>query len=194
MTSPTIAPLRELAGLRPLLGFVGGVAFVGALIFLAFSPRFIFFYSAHYWKVAGWVYLFLLPVVAMAIGYKGRFHQHLSYRCPTRWVRSIFLFPLVVLLAAATLVVAPVGWVSAATWVAGVERSDIDAIVVSIEVPLSQRKGCRQHATLSIFSITHSVCVGDYFQGEPPHAAQAVLVGGQESHFGFLIQRITPRK
>lgn len=194
MTSPTSALLRQFAGLRPLL--IGGVlaTFVGVLIFIAFSANFIFFFSAQYWSVARWAYLILLPVVAIAVGYKGRFHQLFGYRYPTRWVRSIFLFPLFVLSVAAMLVVAPVGWLTATTWVSGVERFDIDAIVVAIEAPRFQVKGCRQRATLNIFSITHSVCVKDYFQAQPPLKGQAVLVSGQESHFGFLIQHIAPSK
>lgn len=194
MTSTSIVPFRQFAGLRPML--VGGVlaTFVGLLIFIAFSDNFIFFFSAQYWSFARWVYLILLPVIAIAIGYKGRFHKHFSYRYPTRWVRSIFLFPLLVMFAAAIPVVAPIGWVTAATWVSGVERSDIDAIVVAVESPRSQVKGCPQRATLRIFSITHSVCVKDYFQANPPYTGQAVLVGGKESHFGFLIQHVTLSK
>lgn len=194
MTSSTVAPIRQFAGLRSLLIGGGLATLFGVLVFLAFSANFIFFFSTQYWNVARWAYLILLPVVALAFGYKDRFHQRLSYKFPTRWVRSIFLLPLVVLSATAMLVVAPIGWVTAATWVSGEERSDIDAIVVAIEAPRSQVKGCRQHATLSIFSITHSVCVKDYFQAQPPHTGQTVLVSGKESHLGFLVQHISPNK
>jgi hypothetical protein len=192
-----ITALPSPTGRRRLQGFTTfgfvSVALVGAFIHLEMASHFIFFFSDQYWNVAGWVFLSLLPVIALKFGHKGRIDRELRNRYPTRWVRWIFMFPAMVLLASAMVVVAPIGWIAAATWAFGEERSDINAIVVSVETARSTGKGCKQRATLKIFSTTHAVCVRDHFQGAPPLAGQTILVRGRESHFGFLVQQITSK-
>lgn len=170
---------------------VGSIVLIGAFICLASSSRFIFFFSKQYWNVAGWLFLLLLPPIGFVLRYKGRFDRVARGRYPTWWVRWIIMLPLAVSFASAALIAAPVGWIAAATWALGEQRSDIKSVVVSVEAARSTGKGCKQRATLIIYSVTHTVCVGDHFDGATPLAGQAVLVHGRESYAGLFIQQIT---
>lgn len=170
------------------------LAFVllGSFMQLVAGSRFVFFFASQYKHAGWWVFLCLLPVFAILMLTKERFTSQLRARYPTRWFRWLFMYPLTVALLAGMVVVAPLGWLAAAVWAFGNESASVPARVLSVEEYRS-RKGCDQHATLSILSTEATICLADHYTGMALKANQEVAVSGQALSFGFFIGQITTK-
>lgn len=165
---------------------------LGSFMQLVVGSRFLFFFAPQYNHAGWWTFLCLLPVFAILTLTNERFTGHIRARYPTRWVRRLFMYPLAIALFAGMVVVAPLGWLAAASWAFGNESNLVPARVVSVE-EYRPRRGCNQRATLSILSTEATVCLADHYSGLPLKAYQEVAVNGRVISFGFFIGHITPK-
>jgi len=165
---------------------------LGAFLDLVQGGRFVFFYSAQYTQAALVAFLVLLPACAGLLLTQPRFIAHMQWRYPTPWVRWLFLNPLITVIAAGAIVVAPRGWLVAGTWAFGIPQAPLVAKVISVE-QFSARKGCDQRATLNLLSVQVTICLADHYVGAPLRTDQEVLVSGKASLTGFLIGDFTAK-
>ena len=101
LSKPMTSPLTRAAVLTAFV-FVS----LGAFLDLVQGGRFVFFYGAQYTQAALVAFLFLLPACAGLLLTQPRFTSHMQWRYPTRWVRWLFINPLI---TAGAIVVAPRG-------------------------------------------------------------------------------------
>ena len=166
--------------------FLGGV-----LLETTLGSRFIFFYGESYTAVGWWVFLLLLPVVGAALS-NNRMRIHLRLRYPTWWVRWLLMYPVTVALATATLVIAPLGWIAALTWAAGVDTQPTIGRLVSVEQYRASVKGCDQRGKVALQEYVASICL-EGISALPAKGNLPVLVVGRQSSLGLLILGITPQ-
>jgi len=181
LSKPMTSPLTRAAVLTAFF-FVS----LGAFLDLVQGGRFVFFYGAQYTQAALVAFLFLLPACAGLLLTQPRFTAQMQWRYPTRWVRWLFINPLITVITAGAIVVAPRGWLAAGTWAFGTPQAPLVAKVISVE-QFRARKGCDQHATLSLLSVQATICLADHYVGAPLRTDQEVFVSGKASFTGFFI-------
>ncbi|WP_291506071.1 hypothetical protein [Acidovorax sp.] len=181
LSKPMTSPLTRAAVLTAFI-FVS----LGAFLDLVQGGRFVLFYSAQYTQAALVAFLFLLPACAGLLLTQPRFTTHMQWRYPTLWVRWLFIYPLITVIAAGAIVVAPRGWLATGTWAFGIPQAPLVAKVISVE-QFRTRKGCDQHATLSLLSVQATICLADHYVGTPLSTDQEVFVSGKTSFAGFFI-------
>ena len=105
------------------------------------------------------------------------------------WIRRLVLFSFGATMAAWFTVLAPLGWLLAATWTFGEQRTSIPATVLQVSDYIRSR-GCDQRGVVAFEGRVSSIC----FEGPgavPLRANQTVLLGGKQSAFGFLVGHLT---
>ncbi len=168
-----------------------GICLPGAILEITVGSHFVFFFSRQYQSGAWWVFLLLLPIFTAVI-LREKVQAHLRIRYPTWWVRWLIMIPTMSIVMAGTVVIAPLGWIAAATWAVGGEKTGVPAIVLFVEPYRASAKSCDQHGTLALESFSARIC----FEGRaelPLQANQAVLVSGHQSAFGFFIKSMSKR-
>jgi hypothetical protein len=162
--------------------------FIGAILHVAFSGRFVFFYAAQY-KQAGWLAFPCLMAAFSGLLALPQVTAPIRAKHPTRWVRWFFSYPLFVAALAGMTVLAPLGWLAAGTWAFGTQREPLRATVVSVE-PFRSSKGCNQHVTLHVLSTRATLCLANHYAGPALKAEQEVRIDVRATAAGLLLGQI----
>jgi hypothetical protein len=187
LSKPITGPLARAAVLATFF-FVS----LGALLDLVQGHRFVFVYGEQYTQAALVAFLFLLPACAGLLLTQRGFTVYMQGRYPTPWVRWLFINPLIIVIAAGAIVTAPRGWLAASTWAFGAPQAPLVAKIISVE-QFRARKGCDQHATLSLLSVQATICLADHYVGAPLRTDQEVFVAGKASFTGFFIGNLVAK-
>lgn len=166
-----------------------GLLFVGGFITIASFHRFFYFHSAEYSNVGPWIFAFCLPLFA-ALFLRPKVREDLRARYPTRWVRALFMYPILVVFAAGTMAAGPLGWVIAMTWLNGESVSAMPGKIRSVSQYNPHTRGCDQNGVLQTHSFEMSTCLEGLVEHLPITAGQSVLISGRKSEFGFLVQKV----
>lgn len=170
---------------------LGVVLTAGAVLQASLGSRFIFFFAEQYERGAWFLFILLLPTVAIGM-ISERALSEARRRFPTWWIRWLIVLPVGVAMFAGGLVVGPIGWLSAFTWAFGTEVSAVPAQVVSVESHLPGSKYCDQHGAVALRHYVSTVCLEGIGQ-LPMQTGTAVLLNGRQSRLGFQIGEIERR-
>ena len=158
----------------------------GALLKITVGSRFVFFYSERYTSIGWWAFALLFPVIAVAM-FNEQVKVHMRLRYPTWWVRWLMMYPLSVALAAAAVVIAPLGWIAALTLATGSSAEPTVGRLISVGDYRPSSKGCDQRGELAMHGKTASICL-EGLAVLPMRGNVPVVVSGKQSNFGLLIE------
>lgn len=163
-------------------GGVMWLVLIGAML-AADSGHFIFFYGRQY-HVAAWLAaLILVPYCYLWLTKQEAKQRN---RKPIGRRRRLLLYACGAAMVAFICVLAPIGWLMAATWEFGATRTSIPATVLHAG-DYHRGRGCNQDGVLAWEGHTASICL----QGLAPlpvRDSQIVLVSETQSAVGLLIQ------
>ncbi len=141
------------------------------LLELSVGSHFIFFRAAGYKKVAWWIFLGLLPLIAGRM-LSERTRSHMRLRYPTWWVRRLLLYPLTAAVVSAATVTAPLGWIAAHAWAMGTDTEPLPGRLVSVGKYMG------------------SICL-EGVAAIPMKANPSVAVHARQSPLGLLVLDVT---
>lgn len=168
---------------------VAPFALIGITLLFTIGERFIFAYAEQGLNAVPLLFAFLLPTFAIFwFRLECRTHSF-AERLPTWFVRWILMFPLIVTLSTAMVILSPLGWAALAGWAIGAPSTQLDAQLVSIEPMQEPRRifKCDQKARLRIGEIQSDVCIEDIVSGPIPKPGDAINITGKMSALGFYI-------
>ena len=173
---------------RTVIGIAVWLVLIGAFLVLGAGTHFIFFFSQKY-RVGAWLAaLALFPFFYCFLANPER-QKLRGNRKPVGRIRRLGLFCFGAAMAAGLSVLAPLGWLLAATWMFGAPRTAIPATVLQVG-EYHRSRNCDQSGVLAFEGRVSSMC----FEGPgaiPLRANQGVLLGGRQSPVGFLVRHIT---
>ncbi len=108
------------------------LVFIGPMIELGIGKGFAFFHANAHRAAILWIVGILLPVIGFAVYTRERKDHLLKDRYPTWGVRWLLMFPLVSLLGAAMIAMAPLGWAAFMGWATGKDSTALEARVLSV--------------------------------------------------------------
>ena len=201
-TAQLLARLEQPSGLatpQPLRGWRLTAVLVALIFVLAGAPLelnlgsgFVFALASEYRAAAPWVFLALLPLFTVFFVRAEKRRRHLRMPYPTWWVRSLLVFPLVIAVASAAVVVAPLGWAALVGWVVGT-TAELQARVVTVGSLSKGSRGCDQKGELLVNGATAAVCFEGRLVGPAPTAGETVVVNGRTSRIGVFVNEIQKR-
>lgn len=165
----------------------------GTLLEVTVGRGFIFSASNGYRAAMPWLFGVLIPVFAVGWFLLERAHHDLRTRYPTWLVRWLVMFPLIVVLSAAMVVVSPLGWAALLGRTIGSSSDRVEVSVISIDPPSRSSRGCVQHARLEFEGARARICLEGRLSGPAPQAGERVSVTGRISRLGLFIDRIDHR-
>lgn len=168
---------------------VFAAAFAGLVLEMTVGQGFIWFGGAAYKPLALKLFLVLLPVLAVLFYRSERSTHHLLHRYPTRLVRWVFVYPIMVLLGAGLVAFAPWGWAAALGWAWGAS-SHVEVRVVSVDAPSPRSRGCDQWTQLEFKGAMASICLEGRVGKQVPAAGDTVAVYGRVSRLGLYVREI----
>lgn len=168
------------------------LVFIGPMIELGIGKGFVFAHANAYRAAMPWIVGLLLPVIGFAVYTRERKELLLKYRYPTWGVRWLLMFPLVSLLGAAMIAMAPLGWAAFIGWATGKDSTALEARVLSVGEASSSSRGCKQHASLQVLGNEASICL-DGRISKPPRQGDSLSVRGRVSAWGVYIEELHPR-
>jgi hypothetical protein len=190
------APSPELArgGLSLLLRIVAVALFVlaatGFVFEMTVGTGFILFSSRDYRAAMPWLFAVLVALLGIGGLMSHRLREHLKLNYPDSGFRWVIMFPLLLLTGAGAMVVAPLGWAAAATWLAGEPTNGQVARVVSVGDLRVNSRGCDQRVELEYQGVIATICLEGRLVGPTPKAHETVLLAGRRTTLGLLIYEI----
>lgn len=166
------------------------LVFIGPLIEMGIGRGFVFAYANAYRAAMPWIVGILLPVIGFGVYTRERKDHLLKDRYPTWGVRWLLMFPLVSLLAAALIVVSPLGWAAFMGWATGAGVTVPEAKVLAVgKASASSRRGCKQDARLQILGNEATICL-DGRISKPLKQGDSLSVQGRVSVWGVYIEEL----
>lgn len=173
-----------------VIGVVVWLVLIGAFLAGSTGGHFVLFFARGY-TVGAWLgALILLPFFYRFLADPERQKLRANRKRVGR-IRRLVLLTFGAAMAAFLSVLAPLGWLLAATWMFGEARTAIPATVLQAS-DYSRNRYCDQSGVLAIEGRVSSMC----FEGPgavPLLAGQTVLLGGKQSAFGLLVRHIIAR-
>lgn len=163
---------------------------VGAVLEMLVGSSFIFSGSNDYRRAVPWLLCIVVPLVAVGFFLLEKRNHQMKAQFPTWSIRWLAMFPLIIAMCSAAIVISPLGWASVLGWVIGMPTERLEAIVISIDNPRSRSGECDQHADLEFRGVTARICVEDLVMGATPKAGERVLISGRLSSLGLYIDTI----
>lgn len=168
------------------------LVFVSPLIEMGIGKGFIFAHANAYRAAMPWIVVLLLPVIGFTVYTRERKESILKDRYPTWGVRWLLMFPLVSLLGAAMIAMAPLGWAAFMGWATGKDSTTLEARVLSVGEASSSSRGCKQLARLQVLANDASICL-DGRISKPPRQGDSLSVRGRVSVWGVYIEELQPK-
>lgn len=191
-----LATIRASKATRPqpvwkkAAGIVLLLAFIGMPLEFTVGESFVFSYSNSYKSVLPTLFALTLPVFAI-FWFRQEKQQHaLSYRYPTWTVRWLIVFPLIVALSSALLVLSPFGWSALVGWAIGTDAPSQYARVLSVNPARARAGKCDQKAMLDFNGLQATICIEGRVVGPALEAGNNVSVRGRSSFLGLFIEEI----
>jgi hypothetical protein len=175
---------------RPPVAALVLIVVVGFVLELTIGTRFIFAYAAEYRRMQPWLYGLLVPAFGVLWWKLIRSQRILLADYPTWWVRWLIMYPLIVAITSAVIVISPLGWAALLGLSVESQPGRREASVVAIDNRPGAR-GCDLRATLRFAGSDVRMCLEDRIDGPMPGAGQAVVVHGRTSAFGTVVDRVS---
>lgn len=161
---------------------------IGAFLAASAGSHFVFFFSSQY-RVGAW----LGALILFACFYRFLANPDRQKRpADPHWagrMRRLSLFSFGAAMAAGITVLAPFGWLLAATQTLGDTRTSVPARVLLVS-DFHRGRGCDQSGVLAFEGRVASICAEG--RGKLPlRANQSVLLSGKQSAFGFLVADVS---
>lgn len=175
---------------KKVVAIVFLLAFIGMPLEFTVGESFLFSYSNSYKSVLPTLFALTLPAFAI-LWFRQEKQQHaLSYRYPTWTVRWLIVFPLIVVLSSALLVLSPFGWSALVGWAIGTDAPPQQAKVLSVDPERVRAGKCDQKAMLDFNGLQASICIEGRVVGPALKAGNNVSVRGRSSFLGIFIEEI----
>lgn len=186
-------PAEKAKALPRALGMamvvVGALGMAGFFLELGPGQAFVWAGGVGYRAAVPWLFLGALPLVGVALFCAEQAGRHLRARYPTWFVRWLFVYPVMVLLATGMLVVSPMGWSAAVGWALGTP-SRMEVRVVAVGQLSPQSRVCKQEAQLEFRGAASRICLDGRLARQAPRQGETVLVSGRVSWMGLYVQRV----
>ncbi len=181
---------------KRLLAYRFAIPAVAALVFVfggvyfewTMGGGFLFFGNAALRSAMPWMVGILLPFFVVALCRVERVVPQLVEQLPGNFFRTVIAYPILALLCAAAVAIAPWGWLAYLGWMAGTSAR-VDARVLSIE-PLRNYVPCGQHARLEFRGTVARICVEERLAAKALGAGDTVAVYGRVSGLGLYVREI----
>lgn len=166
------------------------LAFIGMPLEFTVGESFVFSYSNSYKSVLPTPFALTLPAFAIFWFRQEKRQRAMSYRYPTWTVRWLIMFPLIVVLSSALLVLSPFGWSALVGWAIGTDAPPRQARVLSVDPERVRAGKCDQKAMLDFSGLQTNICIEGRVVGPALKAGNDVSVRGRSSFLGLFIEEI----
>jgi len=174
---------------RPYLLVTVTVICMGVFLDFFLGDSFLFEYSSTYWRLMGWIFVFLTLLFGIKWYRDGQLQQILISRYPTKWVRWLLL-PLLPIASSILVAIAPLGWLALYAWLVSTPTTNITSKVISISEYSQISRACHQSAELAVNDLFGRVCLDGILLGQIPRAGETVTIVARPSKLGLFIDKI----
>lgn len=191
-----IATIQADNAIRPqlvwkkIVAFLLLLAFIGIPLEFTVGESFVFSYSNAYKALLPTLYALTLPTFAILLFRLEKEQQALSSSFPTRAVRLLIVFPMVVVLSSSLVVLSPFGWSALGGWAIGSDAPPRQARVLSVGLERPRVGKCDQKALLDLDGIQTNICIEGRVVGPALKSGNTISVRGRSSFLGLFIEEI----
>lgn len=163
---------------------------VGDMLTVEVGSRLVLRGHLSYAPIAAWGMAILTPAFLALFVLSPSMRDSLRGRMPTAAFRRLVGYPLMALFMAGMVLIAPLGWFTAAVKVFGTPTR-LTTAVTEVE-PWRGGKGCKRHARLELWAQRTQICIADHPLGPEPRVGQTLELQGRATDWAFYLEVARP--